>query len=112
MSTKRLTKIEKEKSYINQIRVTYCEMQGYTEYEYLENEFENGLKWIDVNQVTNKVKYSKSFWHWWQMTCAKIQEDNIQTKNHKVIYLKTLYPEKTVINKIIKELKLEAWKIY
>ncbi len=105
---KRIKQAEKQRIRIAEIRQEYCKFFEITEEQYSNNEFEQGLLWIEVNKQSKGFAYTPTFWNWWKMEMADIAECCTQKKEIVKIYLNDIRPLLTTLKQIENESQLNA----
>lgn len=100
---KRITQVEKQRLYIEDVKIQFCEMFDCTEQEYGELEFETGLMFIEAYDLPKGSEYSKTFWNWWKLQSAYYREKIINNPDKKHSF-QGISPT----NSILKQIKDEA----
>ena len=115
MSTKRLTKKAIRENERKEIIYRWMKRTKMTEEQFYQEEFEDGLKWIEERGIPKRLDLSKAFWDWWKLYNEAWQKDLMDAMDKKEFtqeYLRNLVQDykriclpKTVIIKIDNELK-------
>ena len=67
MSSNKITLKQLQEESRNKLISRYVERTRLTIDDYYKDEFEEGLKWIEHNAMTEKIAYTKAFWDWWKV---------------------------------------------
>lgn len=77
----KLTHAEKQADYLNKIKIEFCEKLKWSEDEYCELVFENAFTWLEIRGLPDSFTYSSTFWNWWKLSYAKMNEDLLLSGN-------------------------------
>lgn len=72
---KKKTKVDEATEFIVRIKKEFCQRLGFSEEEYCEIEFENAFKYLKIYNHPDSFTYSSTFWNWWKLSNAKMNED-------------------------------------
>ncbi|HBV14946.1 hypothetical protein [Chryseobacterium carnipullorum] len=75
---KGLTQIQKQETFIQEVKKQYCEKFNKTVQSYCNEEFQRAFLWLEVNQLPEAFTHSKTFWNWWKLTMAQKNNESIR----------------------------------
>lgn len=100
---KRITQAQKKESYIQGIKKQFCEKFEWTEEYYCDKEFKRAFAWLKFYDLPDSISYSKTFWNWWKISCAMINEDSIKSGELQQIHFNEMKPFRSTFNQILDE---------
>lgn len=100
---KKKTKAEETEIFIQNIRKQFCEKFGFSEEYYCEKEFKKAFLWIDFHRLPEKLTYSKTFWNWWKLKSAYINEESIIRGELKQVHFDEIRPYPQTLDQMYHE---------
>ncbi|MXS70261.1 hypothetical protein GSF70_03445 [Flavobacteriaceae bacterium W22] len=99
----RLTQVQKQENYLKDVKERFCKHFDCTDLQYCENEFKQGLLWIENNGYPESFSYSKTFWNWFKIEMAELCESCINQNKIIERSFKDFRPFSTTLKQIENE---------
>ena len=100
---KKKTKAGETDIFIQKIKAQFCKTFGWTEEYYCEKEFKRAFSWIAFHRLPEQLTYSKTFWNWWKLKSALINEESIIRGELKQVHFDEIRPYPQTLDQMYNE---------
>lgn len=97
------TKADETEILIKNVRIQFCKKFGWTEEYYCDKEFKKAFLWIDFHQLPENLTYSKTFWNWWKLKSAHINEESIIRGELQQVHFNEIRPYPQTLDQMYHE---------